>query len=137
MKAKYKDFIKENPTCSQFKDNKDMKNLFRLLNKDPMIIKMIEFADQGKPALGGVVVELEDWYKKREEKSIDLEDHFTKTAVGRIIKTILAPFGYKVTKNKDIPRELASIYFRSAACYSFDPQAKASMEVVKKIQEKL
>lgn len=72
MKAKYKDFIKENPTCSQFKENKDMKALFRLLNSDPMIIQMIESADQDKPALAGVLGALEAWYRDKKAPSIDL-----------------------------------------------------------------
>lgn len=135
MKAKYKDFIKENPTCSQFKENKDMKALFRLLNSDPMIIQMIESADQDKPALAGVLGALEAWYRDKKAPSIDLGDHFTKTAVGRIIKTILRPFGYRVTRTKDLAKDLDSLYFRTAACYCYDPDLRPSMEVIKKVRE--
>ena len=120
MKAKFSDFIDLNKNCSKYQNNKDMQELFALLSTDEYILKMVEYADIGKPALAGVV---------------DFTDGFTKKAVGRMVKTIIAPFGYVVTKQKDMPRDLKTKYFTSASCYEYDDEAPKTMKIVKRIVE--
>ena len=74
MKATYNDFISANPNCSNYADNKDAQRIFKFLNQDENIIKMIEFADQGKPALAGCVFELEAFFDAMNSKEIDFND---------------------------------------------------------------
>ena len=133
MKATYIDFISANPNCSNYADNKDAQRIFDFLNKDENIIKMVEFADQGKPALAGCVVELENYFDAMNSKEIDFNDGFTRTVIGRMIKTILEPFGYLVTKQKDFTKNRKGKYFTSASCYSLT--GPASMQIVKRVEE--
>ena len=133
MKATYIDFISANSNCSNYADNKDAQRIFDFLNKDENIIKMVEFADQGKPALAGCVFELEAFFDAMNSKEIDFNDGFTRTVIGRMIKTILEPFGYLVTKQKDFTKNRKGKYFTSASCY--DLTGPASMHIVKRVEE--
>ena len=133
MKAAYIDFISANPNCSNYADNKDAQRIFDFLNKDENIIKMVEFADQGKPALAGCVFELENYFDTMNSKEIDFNDGFTRTVIGRMIKTILEPFGYLVTKQKDFTKSRKGKYFTSASCYALT--GPASMHIVKRVEE--
>ena len=133
MKATYIDFISANPNCSNYADNKDAQRIFDFLNKNENIIKMVEFADQGKPALAGCVFELENYFDDMNSKTIDFNDGFTRTVIGRMIKTILEPFGYLVTKQKDFTKNRKGKYFTSASCYALT--GPASMHIVKRVEE--
>lgn len=133
MKATYLDFIAENPNCSNFEHNVDAQKVFDFLNQDSMIIKMAEFADQEKPALAGCVFELEEFFDSMNNPSIDFNDGFTRTVVGRMVKAILNPFGYCVTKQKDFTKNKKGKYFTSASCYALT--GSASMQIVKRIEE--
>ena len=133
MKATYIDFISANPNCSNFEDNKDAQKVFDFLNQDENIIKMIEFADQGKPALAGCVFELEAFFDSMNSTILDFNDGFTRTVIGRMIKAILEPFGYLVTKQKDFTKNRKGKYFTSASCYSLT--GPASMQIVKRVEE--
>lgn len=132
MKATYHDFIKSNPTCSKFQGNRDAMALFDLLNEDENIMKMIDFADNLKPALAGCISEIEAFYRNLQNPTIDLKDSFTKTAVGRMVKTILEPFGYCVTKQKNFPKHISTEFFSSASCY--EKTGVATMKIVKRIE---
>jgi hypothetical protein len=132
MKAIYQDFITQNPNCSGYAQNPDAKAVFDFLNQDSMIIRMAESADQGKPALAGCVLELEAFYDQMQNPMIDFSDDFTRTAVGRMVKTILAPFGYGVTKQKDFTKNSKGKYFKSASCYACTEHA--TMQIVKRVE---
>lgn len=132
MKAMYQDFITQHPNCSGYAQNPDAKAVFDFLNQDSMIIRMAESADQGKPALAGCVLELEAFYDQMQNPMIDFSDDFTRTAVGRMVKTILAPFGYGVTKQKDFTKNSKGKYFKSASCYACTEHA--TMQIVKRVE---
>ena len=132
MKATYNDFIFSNPNCSGFAAKKDAQSVFDFLNRDENIIKMIEYADQGKPALAGCVFELEAFYEAMNSHEIDFKDGFTRTVVGRMVKNILEPFGYLVTKQKDFTKSRKGKYFTSASCYALE--GTASMRIVKRVE---
>lgn len=133
MKATYSDFIADNRNCSNFELNTDATRIFDFLNQDEIIIKMAEYADQNKPALAGCVLELEQFYDEMENPSVDFNDGFTRTVVGRMIKSILKPFGYSVGKQKDFPKNSKSRYFTSASCYILNPN-DATMRIVKRVE---
>ena len=132
MKATYDDFITANPNCSCYRHNLDAQIIFDFLNSDDIIIKMIESADQGKPALAGCIIELEAFYKTLPNCTVDFADAFTRTVIGRMIKTILEPFGYHVTKKKDFTKNKNSEFFTSASCYALT--GYATMHIVKSIE---
>ena len=133
MKATYMDFIAANPNCSNFEDNTDAQKVFEFLNQDENIIKMAEYADQGKPALAGCIFELEAFFDAMTNPTIDFKDGFTRTAVGRMVKAILEPFGYCVTKQKDFTKGRKGQYFTSASCYALT--GPASMKIIKAVAE--
>ena len=135
MKAKFNDFITDAPNCSKYKDSKDMQELFDKLNTDENIIKMIEFSDSAKPALAACAIEVEKWYDSKNNCEVDLKQSFPKTAVGHLVKSILKPFGYKVTKQKDLPKDNRGKYFKSATCYKYDENAIRTMKIVKSVVE--
>ena len=132
MKATFEDFIAENPNCSNYATNADAKKVFDFLNQDDIIIKMIESANQERPALAGCVFELEQFFDSMSNPSIDFNDGFTRTVVGRMVKAIIAPFGYRVTKQKDFTKNKKGKYFVSASCYSLT--GAASMRIVKRVE---
>lgn len=132
MKRMYNDFISANPNCSGLSSSKTAEAVFDFLSRDENIISMIESADAQQPALAGCVQELEAFYDGIQDKDMDLED-FNKQAVGRMIKTILEPFGYVPTGQKYLSKALNTKYFKSAKCYSLTNPA--SMKVIKKIVE--
>ncbi|MDE6996443.1 MAG: hypothetical protein K2P04_01015 [Oscillospiraceae bacterium] len=133
MKAVYGDFINTNPNCSRFDTNPDAMAVFDFLNQDTNIIKMIDLCEMGKPALAGCISELESYYDSMQAPSIDFSAGFTRTAIGRMVRTILEPFGYVPTIQKTFPKSCAARYFTSASCYS--KTMPATMRVVKRIEE--
>ena len=133
MKAVYEDFIAANLNCSNYDTNADARKIFDFLNQDENIIKMVEFAEQGKPALAGCIFELEDYFDQMQDPTIDFSDGFTRTVVGRMVKTILEPFGYCVTKQKDFTKNKKGKYFTSASCYALT--SPATMQIVKAVAE--
>lgn len=133
MKATFNDFIAENPNCSKFDGNPDAIAIFDLLSKDDSIIAMIDISEAGKPALTARAIEVEAYYDNLSNPAIDLKDGFTRTVVGRMIKTILNPFGYEVTVQKNLPKASKGEYFTSASCYA--KTGTATMKVIRIIAE--
>ncbi|MCX4313381.1 MAG: hypothetical protein OSJ83_05910 [Clostridia bacterium] len=119
MRATFERFIDDNPTCSKFKDNRDARRIFDIINKQENILRMMEVSEFGKPALSACVKEIEDYCESDSNTSIDLNDEFTRKAVGRMVKTVLAPYGYMVERQRDIPQKAGAKYFSTASCYVF------------------
>lgn len=133
MKATYKDFLTTNPTCSKFSTNPDAIAIFDFLNQDDIIIRMIDYCDMEKPALSACVLDLETFVAKLPKCTISLSDSFTRTVIGRMVKSILAPFGYRPTSQKAFSKTCVSKYFSSASCYNLD--GPATLKVVKRIEK--
>ena len=129
MKATFSDFVHDNPNCSKFHTDPDAISIFNLLSQDANIIAMIDASEAGKPALSACVINVE--VCAQSSQSINLTDGFTRTAIGRMIKTILKPFGYEVDKQKNLAKNLGATYFTSASCYKMT--GHASMKVVRTI----
>ena len=133
MKATFTDFIAENLNCTKYADNTDAQHIFELLSKDDSIISMVDASESGKPALSPCVNIVEDYFDNQKAPTFDLKDGFTRTVVGRMVKTILAPFGYEPSVQKDLPKAIGARYFTSASCYV--KTGIASMRIVKTIVE--
>lgn len=133
MRATFEDFIHFNPTCKKFEDNDDARAVFNLLSEDGNIIAMVDASEAGKPALSGSVKALEDYFDSLASPQIDLNDSFTKKAIGKMVRTILEPFGFETAYQRDMPKSCAAKYFRSATCYR--KTGIASMEIVRTIVE--
>lgn len=136
MKTTFAEFINMNTNCNKFADNADAKQIFDFLSSDDSIIRMIESADMGKPALTPVIREVERMIENKPDATISFNDNFTKQTVGLMARAILMPFGYAVTVQKSFPKSIGEGKFTSASCYCYDPSKNPpTMCVVKKIEE--
>lgn len=131
MKATFSDFLADNPNCSKFDGDPDAMAIFDLLSKDDSIIGMIDASEAGKPALSACVDEIETFFDNQQNPTVDLNDGFTRTVVGRMIKSVLAPFGYEVTVQKNLPKASKAKYFTSASCY--EKTGTATMKVIRTV----
>ncbi len=134
-KATFADFIFQNPNCKKYDGNPDTMRVFDILSDDDNIISMVDATTAGKPALTPCVGKVEQFVNSRTNPSIDLNDDFTKQAIGRMVKSILEPFGYKTCRQKDLPKDTNAKYFKSATYYTVDPMAHATMKIVKCVAE--
>jgi DNA-directed RNA polymerase subunit L len=132
-KAKYDDFLTQNPNCSKFKGNVDAIAIFNLLNDDATIINTIATCQHNQPAFTACALPIEHLMDNKANPTIDLNDKFTRTVIGRMLKTILAPFGFEPTKQKDLPKTLGAKYFSSSSCY--EQTGNATMHIVSRIEE--
>ena len=133
MKARYEDFINQNINCKKFADDADAIYIFdNILSRDENIIALIDTSKAGRPALAACIREVEAYYKGRSAPSFDLTDDFTKQALGRMVKTVLEPFGYHPDKQKNLPKGISTEYVTSSMTYRFS--GKATMRVVQKIE---
>jgi len=136
MLATFNDFIAQNPNCKKFADDDDMIYAFNFLSVDYVLVQLLEASDAGRPAITPIVTNIEHIFAdSSKEHANTLDDNFTKQAVGLMVKTILAPFGYTVWKQKDLPKNSRAEKFTSASVYHFDSFAPRSMRVVKRIVE--
>ena len=134
MKASYLDFIQANPNCSKYAADPVAQHIFDLLSQDEAIIAMAEAADQNKPALGPCVQMVVQYCGTLAQPSFDIQNDFERTVVGRMVKAVLEPFGYRVTTQKDLPKRWKGRYFSSASCYALSAPEEAVMKIVKAVR---
>lgn len=134
MKATYNDFLNENPTCAGAGSAAAAQGVFALLSQDANIIAMIDASEQGQSALAPCIQQVEDYLVEAADPNFDVKENFTRQTVGCMAKTILAPFGYRPTKQKNLPKGTGQ-YFVSASCYDLSAPEEATMKVVRRIQE--
>lgn len=134
MKATFQDFVNANPNCSNFAKTAGAILIFEYLSRDESIIAMIDACDIGKPALSPVAKQLEDLLDGISNPGISFDNGFSRQAVGLMVKAILKPFGYVVAGQKVLPKAGGAKKFVSASCYRYDPDAPASLRIVKRIE---
>ena len=134
MKATHNDFLMENPTCTSAGSGVAAQKVFELLSQDDNIIAMIDASEQGQPALTPCVWQIESCLLECDAADFDVKENITRQTVGCMAKTILRPFGYRVVKQKNLPKGTGQ-YFASASCYSLLAPEEANMKVVKHIEE--
>ncbi len=133
MKTSYEDFILSDNTCGDLKDNKYAKELFYIISKDENIFRMIDFSRRQKPALEACIEEIDLWYSNLQIQLIDLNSNKIRQRVGKMVKAVLAPFGYEPVKNEDFSNiDYVSKYFESASYYKNTGNATMMIEVVAK-----
>ena len=134
MKATFNDFIKKNPNCKKFDGNTEAIHIFEnILSTDNNIIAMIDVAEEGKPALSACLEEVESYYRIQSSPTFDLQDNFTKQALGNMVRVVLEPFGYLPKSQKNIPKRFNPEFVMSATVYA--RTGPYTMCVVKHIEE--
>ena len=133
MKATFSDFLTENSMCNGFANNQDAKKIFEILSEDESIFLMIDSAELGRPSLEPCIEKIEKWYDENQNCQIDFADEFTRKAVGRMVKTILDPFGYEVSGRKSLSKQTGLRFFKTASCYQKTGEVK--LKVIRQIVE--
>ena len=134
MKATFQDFLKENPTCGKYRDNEAAQTVFDLLSQDDSLLAMLDAAERGQPALTPCARQAEACMLQIDDPDFQVTENPVRQTVGCMVKTILRPFGYRVTRQRNLPKESGD-YFRSASCYALLEPESATMRVVKRIEE--
>jgi len=132
MKATFEDFLAEHRTCSNFASNADAKAIFNLMSKDENIIRMIDVTEAGRPALLGCLQEIESYYDTLANPTFKLAEMYPRTAVGRMVTTIIKPFGYEPIKQVNFSKTNKGKYFGSATRY--EKNGTARLRVVRTIE---
>ena len=128
-KKNFTDFINENPTYKSLSGNPDAMGVFDILNRDEQIYDAIRESENGRPALTPSVKLIEDYINSKGNGTVfPLSVPFNRTAVGRMQKTVLIPFGYE-PNDKQAACRIGN--FKTASCYS--RTGKAVMKAVVKI----
>ena len=124
MGTEYSKFIFQNPTWKDFDGNTDAEIVFRILSRDASINSMIVAIAAGKPALSPCARAVEDLVQNVPSTTMPIKRHRSRQAVGVMVKSILAPYGYKPitytsggVKTEPLPSESKARYFKEAAVY--------------------
>ena len=126
-KATFEKFLEENSMYKSLENNRDARKIFDILNENENIYGAIKFSQMNKPALMASVEKIETYIDNRGENAkFDLKEDFNRQGVGKMQKTILAPFGYTPIKNSQ--KSFKAKYFRTASCYEFN-DTNATMKV--------
>ena len=138
MKTSFQKFIDENHSYNGLSNNLVAKHVFEnILSRDENIIAMIDCNNSGKPAICGCLQEVENYCAANATPDFNLGLSFIKQAIGRMVASILEPFGYESFSQKRIPNEFNAQYIRSAMTYAKpdNPTRKVSLKVVRTIVE--
>jgi len=134
MKATFNDFILKSPSYKKFDGNSEAIHIFEnILSTNENIIAMIDVSEEGKPALSACLSQVESYYKNQASPIFDLQDNFSKQALGNMVRVILEPFGYLTKSQKDIPKRFNAQFVTSATVYV--KTGPATMRVVKHVEE--
>lgn len=126
----YQDFFKEpeNRKYVKFENNREVENVFNFMTKPEIIDKMIMASEQKRPALEGIIQDIEAIFPLSPDFNLK-EDYTLRKALGSMVKYIISDFGYEVNIQKDISK---GTYIKSATHYSFN-QLKAKKRLVRNI----
>jgi len=114
-------FLEWYPQHRSTLESKKSKQIYNFLNRPENLWKMAQESDEKKPALNGVVQDLEKEFRD----SIDFHSPLIRRMVGGMIKEILHDFGYRRKGQKMVSH---SEFFSTASYYGFEKD-----QAVKKI----
>lgn len=110
-------FFQSFPMYNKFKGNNTVFEVYDFLSQPEAIDRMLITNNNGKSALSGVVLELEDKFDGRND--LDLSNNIVKQMIGCMVKFVVLDFGYESEKQVSIGN---AKYFRSATRYRFDKE---------------
>ena len=114
----YKEFFleKENRKYIKYENSSQIEEVFKFLCKKDSIAKMISASKNDRPALEGVIEDIEKDFPVGPDFDIK-DDYFLRNALGSIVKYIISDFGYEVDMQKDIHK---GSYIKSATSYKLN-----------------
>lgn len=122
----YRGFFEAHPIYRKFESITLFQELHNWLWKPDTIAKMMDAVKFERPAIEGVVQDIEMDFSGDD---LCYDDDFLKKAVGTLIKYVLGHFGYMSSKQKNISKGKEAKWFTSGMHYEFDPQ-KERMRLV-------
>lgn len=126
----FKDFLlePENRKYQKYEDNKEVESVYNFMKRPEIIDKMILSTENNRPALEGIIIDIENNFPKSPE--FDIENDYTlRKALGSMIKNIISEFGYEVDRQKEISK---GSYIKSATYYKYNKD-KVKKRLVKVI----
>ena len=116
----YKEFFleKENRKYIKYENSSQIEEVFKFLCKKDSIAKMISASKNDRPALDGVIEDIE----KNFPVGVDFDikgDYFLRNALGSIVKYIISDFGYEVYIQREINK---GTHIKSATVYKLNPE---------------
>ena len=116
----YKDFFleKENRKYIQYENSSKIEKVFQFLCKKDSIAKMNYANKNGRPALEGVIEDIERNFPVGPDFDIK-DDYFLRNALGSIVKYIISDFGYEVYIQREINK---GTHIKSATVYKLNPE---------------
>lgn len=126
----FKKFIESNPKYKKFGKNKAAGSLFNFMSEPVNIDKMIMANTNGRPALEGLLPEIEEKFNS-DDFNIE-KDNFTRQFIGVMVKDVIKDFGYIVDR-AELNRQkiIKSKFITSATHYKHVPDLAKKM--IKKV----
>lgn len=113
----YRGFFETYPIYRKYESIALFQELHNWLWKPETIAKMIDAIKFERPAIEGVVTDIEmDFWGD----DLYYDDDFLKKAVGTLIKYVLGHFGYVSSRQKNISKGKEAKWFTSGMHYEFD-----------------
>ena len=116
----YKEFFleKENRKYIKYENSSELKRVFQFLCKKDSIAKMISSCNNDRPALEGVIEDIEKNFPVGPDFDIK-DDYFLRNALGSIVKYIISDFGYEVYIQREINK---GTHIKSATVYKLNQE---------------
>jgi len=104
MESKLQDFIDSNRRYRALLKNSAFVQIFEFLSKPESIDNMAHACQKERPALYGIIVELESLFDEQLE-ALSQSDSFNlfKQAIGSTINFLLIPYGFRINKQRTLP----------------------------------
>jgi hypothetical protein len=126
----FEKFIEENPRCKKYSENKTARSLFIFMSEPENIDKMITANNKGRPALEGILSEVENKFNKKNEFDIE-KDVFVRHTIGIMVREVLKEFGFVVDRTEiNRQKNINAKYIKSATHYKYNKN-KAKKKIKK------
>lgn len=109
------EFFSTYPNYGKFNGVQSFQELFEFLTNPFQVVLMLEACRFNRPAIEGVALDIEGKFKNRTD--LDLNNKFTRQAVGILIAYIMNKLGYFQTIQRDITKLKRGQYFTSGTHY--------------------
>lgn len=110
----FNDFITNAKIYNKYSTSTEAMAVFNYLKLQENVDKMVTATTNGKPALEGVVHNLENVFE--DNKDFDFAKNEVRQCVGKMVKAIIGPKGYVTDKDMTLSN---TKFFKSAMKYTF------------------
>ena len=122
----FREFIESDPKYKKFIENETAESLFNYMSEPVNIDKMIMANTNGRPALEGILPEIEEKFNS-DDFNIE-KDNFTRQFIGVMVREIIKDFGYIVDRTEiNRQKNIKSKFITSATHYKYVPDLAKKM----------